>query len=31
MSLTENSSSADFGAKRPFRKFDAAVKRKAVN
>ena len=30
MSLTEKSSFADFGAKRPFRTFDAAVKRKAV-
>ena len=28
--LTEKSSSADFGAKRPFRTLDAAVKRKAV-
>ena len=30
VSLTEKSSFADFGAKRPFRTFDAAVKRKAV-
>ena len=30
MSLTEKSSFADFGAKRPFRTFDAAMKRKAV-
>lgn len=28
MSLTEKSSFADFGAKRPFKTFDAAVKRK---